>query len=184
MSQYIDQYIVEFIAKTNKAAADTRNLVAANDELARSYTAVPRSQRQFTQAVQNSSYQIADFAVQVGGGVSAMKAFSQQAPQLLSGFGAIGAAAGAVVAILAAGANSLFNFGDAAEKASKKTNEMAEAIKELISPSTGLSNLNKLLEESESRFAGLATSLRNIALKDAKNELESLESEVSKLVLL
>ena len=182
MTQIVDQYIVEFIAKTNKAAADTKKLASANDELARSYTRVPKGQKQFTQAVQNSSYQIADFAVQVGGGVSAMKAFSQQAPQLLAGFGYIGAAAGAVVAILAAGANSLFNFGEAAGNTAKQTNKMAEAVKGLISPSTGLSSLNKELAESESRFASLAVALRDIERNKAVEALAGLENQLGSFI--
>lgn len=52
--------------------------------------------------VQNAGYQIADFAVQVQGGTSAIVAFGQQAPQFLGMFGAIGASVGAVVAIMAA----------------------------------------------------------------------------------
>ena len=116
MTQYIDQYIVEFISKTNKAAADTKKLAAANDQLVTTYAKAGKNNKRFNAQLQNSSYQIADFAVQVGGGTSALRAFSQQAPQLLAGFGAIGAAVGAVTAILAAGANSLFNFGDAAKE--------------------------------------------------------------------
>lgn len=50
--------------------------------------------------VQNASYQIQDFIVQVQGGTSATYAFSQQAPQLLGSFGAIGAAVGVLGALL------------------------------------------------------------------------------------
>lgn len=52
--------------------------------------------------VQNASYQIGDFAVQVASGTAASRAFAQQAPQLLGGFGLWGAALGAVVAVGAA----------------------------------------------------------------------------------
>ncbi len=50
--------------------------------------------------VQNASYQLQDFIVQVQGGTSATRAFSQQAPQLLGAFGAVGAAVGVLAAIL------------------------------------------------------------------------------------
>lgn len=49
--------------------------------------------------IQNASYQIADVAVQMGYGVSAMRAMSIQLPQLLAGFGVWGAVAGAVAAV-------------------------------------------------------------------------------------
>lgn len=49
-------------------------------------------------ALQNASFQAADFAVQVGGGVSQSRALAQQLPQLLGGFGILGAVLGAVVA--------------------------------------------------------------------------------------
>jgi hypothetical protein len=166
----------------NQALASLKKVDVQTKQTQQAFSGVGKNTKQFNAAIQNSSYQIADFAVQVGGGVSALKAFSQQAPQLLSGFGAIGAAAGAAVAILAAGANRLFNFGDAAEKAAQQTDKMAESIKGLVSPTTGLANLNKLLEESESRFSGLAGAIKAATLKEAKNNLAGLEEEVSKLV--
>jgi len=50
-------------------------------------------------ALQNASFQFADFATQVGAGTSASIALGQQLPQLLGGFGVLGAVIGAVVAI-------------------------------------------------------------------------------------
>lgn len=49
--------------------------------------------------IQNVAYQIGDFATQVGSGQAASMALGQQLPQLLGGFGALGAVLGAVVAI-------------------------------------------------------------------------------------
>ena len=48
---------------------------------------------------QNASYQIADFFVMLQGGVGVGRALSTQLPQLLAGFGALGAVLGAVAAI-------------------------------------------------------------------------------------
>jgi hypothetical protein len=53
----------------------------------------------FGRSVQNMSFQVGDFATQVGAGTSASVALGQQLPQLLGGFGILGAAMGAVVAI-------------------------------------------------------------------------------------
>jgi hypothetical protein len=49
--------------------------------------------------IQNTAFQIGDFAVQVAGGTKASTALAQQLPQLLGGFGAIGAVIGAGAAI-------------------------------------------------------------------------------------
>lgn len=49
--------------------------------------------------IQNAAFQLGDFATQVGAGTSASIALGQQLPQLLGGFGALGAVLGAVVAI-------------------------------------------------------------------------------------
>nr|WP_314074420.1 hypothetical protein [uncultured Roseococcus sp.] len=58
----------------------------------------------FALGVQQSSYQLQDFVVQVGSGQSALVALGQQGPQLLSVFGAGGAFAGLVLAVVAMGA--------------------------------------------------------------------------------
>ena len=75
--------------------------------------AVVRAARQFNQAaeatdagimragggLQNLGFQAGDFAVQVGAGTSAVQALGQQLPQLLGGFGTLGALMGAAAAI-------------------------------------------------------------------------------------
>lgn len=58
--------------------------------------------RSANQVIQNTSYQITDFVVQVTGGVSAMRAFSQQAPQFLGAFGPTGAMLGVFAALAGA----------------------------------------------------------------------------------
>lgn len=49
--------------------------------------------------IQQIGMQISDFAIQVGGGQSAMLAFTQQAPQMLQFFGAVGAAAAGFISV-------------------------------------------------------------------------------------
>ena len=49
--------------------------------------------------IQNTANQFGDLAVQIGGGQSAARALSQQLPQLLGAFGAMGAVMGTVAAI-------------------------------------------------------------------------------------
>jgi len=57
------------------------------------------TQRRFGSGIQNTAFQLGDFATQVGAGTSASIALGQQLPQLLGGFGALGAVLGAVVAV-------------------------------------------------------------------------------------
>lgn len=83
-----------------------------------------KSSASMKMGVQNASFQVADFAVQVGAGTSATRAMAMQLPQLLGGFGVLGAVAGGVVAVLGALVSSL---GDAEEK----TTDFADAIKTL-----------------------------------------------------
>lgn len=49
--------------------------------------------------VQNAAFQVGDFAVQVGMGTAASRALALQLPQLLGGFGVLGAVIGAAVAV-------------------------------------------------------------------------------------
>lgn len=55
--------------------------------------------RASNQVMQQASYQVTDFVVQVSGGVSALRAFSQQGPQMLAAFGGTGALLGVFAAL-------------------------------------------------------------------------------------
>ena len=66
------------------------------------------------QGLQNTSYQLQDFIVQVNGGTDATKALAMQLPQMLVGFGTAGAAIGVVAALLP---NLISLFGNSADSA-------------------------------------------------------------------
>lgn len=83
----------EDMAKRVKRAG--RGAQVANDN----FRKASRGSSSFGRAVQNASFQVGDFATQVGAGTSASIALGQQLPQLIGGFGVLGAALGAVVAI-------------------------------------------------------------------------------------
>lgn len=69
----------------------------------------------FGRQIQNASFQVGDFAVQVASGTAASRALAQQLPQLLGGFGVLGAVLGAVAAIGGALVPVLFSLRDGAE---------------------------------------------------------------------
>jgi hypothetical protein len=79
-------------------------------------------------AISNVSFQLQDFAVQVGAGTSASTALAQQLPQLLGGFGAVGAVLGAVAAIGIPVAAMFFNMGDGAESLEDRLDDLAGAV--------------------------------------------------------
>lgn len=91
-SQASDSFVGPLQQKIGPA---TEGIKRFNGEVQKSQAAFRGS----NQIVQQASYQITDFVVQVSGGVSAMRAFSQQAPQLLGAFGGAGAALGLVAAL-------------------------------------------------------------------------------------
>lgn len=78
--------------------------------------------------IQNLSFQLQDFAVQVAAGTSASTALGQQLPQLLGGFGALGAVLGAVVAVGVPLAAMFLDTGDAAEDLKKSVEALEKAV--------------------------------------------------------
>lgn len=78
--------------------------------------------------IQNAAFQIGDFAVQVGAGTSASQALGQQLPQLLGGFGVMGAVLGAVVAAGVPLVSFLLNSGEAAETLDEKLDSLKSAV--------------------------------------------------------
>lgn len=69
------------------------------DGLGTGAVAVGRGMGSLQGQVQNAAFQVGDFAVQVGAGTAVGTALAQQLPQLIGGFGVLGAVIGAGVAI-------------------------------------------------------------------------------------
>ena len=121
-----------FAASATKAEAATDKMTPAVKEAA---ATTPK----FGSAVTNVSYQLQDFIVQVSSGQSALLAFSQQAPQLLSGFGALGA----VLGVAAAAASVLYNAFGSTNEATKNLESSTKALNAVIQTSkTGVTELS------------------------------------------
>lgn len=103
-------------AKFEPALAKLRELEAAQSR-------VVTSSRGFGGGLQNTSYQLQDFIVQVNGGTDATRALSMQLPQMLVGFGAASAAIGVVAALLP---NLIQAFGNAGESSKKFSDAMSD----------------------------------------------------------
>jgi len=131
--------------------------------------------RFFRTGLQQTGYQVGDFAVQVANGTSAMQAFGQQAPQLLQIFGPIGAIVGAAVSVFAAVAVVFEKTGEAAKKTTPKVKTLNDAISELNAAgdrvaSTFDTSVASSLEEAEKRYGKVTAALR--AFLDAQREVE------------
>lgn len=85
----------------------------------------------FAGQMQNASYQVGDFAVQIASGGSAVTALSQQLPQLLGGFGLLGAGLGALVAIGGAAYKLLGDTSEGADEAGTSVEAFAGALANL-----------------------------------------------------
>lgn len=88
--------------------------------------------------IQNAAFQIGDFATQVGAGTSASVALGQQLPQLLGGFGAIGALLGAGFAIGVPLLTAAFRDNEAAAKS------VTESVRDLEEAMTALQAANEV----------------------------------------
>jgi hypothetical protein len=83
--------------------------------------------------VQNVSYQLQDFIVQTSMGTDALRAFGQQAPQLLGGLGAWGAAIGVVASLAPVVVQFIKSLTDETlklEEATKAAGKATELLKE------------------------------------------------------
>lgn len=127
--------------------------------------AASRAGRQF----QNAAFQVGDFATQIASGQRASVALAQQLPQLLGGFGLIGAALGAAVAIGGALAPVLF-------KAGEEVSDFDDALDRLKSTAEGLQTPLKLLELSAEdladKYGEAAETIRTLAIRQAALEAE------------
>lgn len=78
--------------------------------------------------VQNAAFQIGDFAVQVGAGTAASTALAQQLPQLLGGFGILGAVMGAVVAVAIPLGRAFLSSADGAKTLTEANSELEASL--------------------------------------------------------
>mgnify|MGYP000008092908 CR=1 FL=1 len=159
--------------------------------------------RSSNQVIQNTSYQLTDFIVQVSGGTSALRAFSQQAPQFLGAFGGWGAIAG-IVAALGGAIGDLVIKMNGAKTTADVFKELADKSQELDAATRSvskidLSDLGKNYKEANSegkelidvnvRYAKLALEISQIdataglkkGILESIKEISSLEVYMGRL---
>ena len=142
--------------------------------------------------VQNASYQVGDFFVQIAGGQSATLALAQQLPQLLGAFGMFGALAGAAVAIGGALVPMLFSTGEKAKTTQDAIDKLSSSLDAytgyLEVASAGTSELTEKYGAFAGRVRELSEYMSQVALgkgmEDLAASLEPIKgglSEVSRL---
>ena len=90
-------------------------------------------------SIQNASFQLSDIIVQMQGGTDASRVLGQQLPQLLGGFGALGAIAGVAIGALLSFAPAMFDTADAAEDLKEKMDALEDAMQRLNAAQKGQS---------------------------------------------
>lgn len=129
--------------------------------------------------IQNASFQIQDFAVQVANGTSASTALAQQLPQLLGSFGALGAVMGAVVAVGVPLVSMLINADDGAteySEALKQLNEAQNAVSQSLEIATA--PLDELVE----KYGQAAIRVRELALLQLQLNVAAAQSTLGQKV--
>jgi len=106
----------EFVQIGREGKGALSGIAGASGGARRAMGEVSSAARAMRGAVQNTGYQVQDFAVQVAAGTSASRALAQQLPQLLSGFGLFGVLAGTAAAVLIPLTSGLFAAGAEGEK--------------------------------------------------------------------
>lgn len=166
-------------AETAGAVKDLNRAKAATDGVARSVNkasnAAKRMDGQFNKTgvamnkfgkgvAQQAGFQIADFAVQVGNGTSAIQAFGQQGSQMLAIFGPIGSLLGAGVAVFSALAvvaeksgKSFFGFAQETRTAKEATDELNDALSNLSK--TYLTDVEESVAKAKKVFGELTPEL-------------------------
>lgn len=100
----------------------------ASVQSAQALQEVARASRLGGSQLQNIGFQVGDFATQVGAGTSATQALGQQLPQLLGGFGALGAVMGAVAAIGIPLGAALLRVGGDAKTLEEQLTDLDDAV--------------------------------------------------------
>lgn len=193
----------KLVKQLNKAMADShqastdfigplqpQKMRPAIEGVERLNSAVQKSQAGFrasNQVVQQASYQITDFVVQVSGGVSAMRAFSQQAPQLLGAFGGAGAALGLVAALGGAVGDLIMKMSGA--KSLEESFKQLDDVLGQVSNTAQTFDMKNMIEQFNAADANVRRGIlslieyRKVAAELASEEAaKSLQSQLKDVV--
>lgn len=146
------------------------------------FTDLDRASGQMRGNLQNASYQVQDFFVQVASGTDPVRALSQQLPQLLGSLGLFGVLAGTAVAALIPLGGHLLGIGEdsaTAEEAIRSLAESTNALNDIAG-----ANLEKLRDKYGEVNAEIVVMLarrlqveRDLAAKSARDAVSAVAAE-------
>jgi len=148
-AQQAEQSLEKVGSAVKRADTGQANLSKSTNTSAGSFT-------EFGRHVQNTSYQVQDFVVQVQGGTDAARAFAQQAPQLFAGFGPGGAVLGLLLAFAPAIASMFGKVRDELRETAKAEEEHKAEVEDLAKAYDFLAkSFDVLVNNSAKRVANL-----------------------------
>jgi len=173
--------------------AETGDLLTADNRLnklnktgkqtSRVQAQLGNSFRKNNSAIQNTAFQLQDIVVQLEAGVPVTRTLGQQLPQLLGGFGALGAVAGVVAGLgFALGGVLLSSLGDSASASDRLKQALEELDAVASATDLGVVELSDTLKQlkniSEEAFqASLAE-----GINDAKDAIRAARDGVTELI--
>lgn len=127
--------------------------------------------------IQNTSFQLQDIAVQLQGGTKASTALAQQLPQLLGGFGALGAILGVVAGVgIPAAAFALSAMGDEAFDLDEALKDLKDTVSDMQAP---MSILKMSAIEISEKYGLAAERVLNFAKAQAEIAAEQASRRMS-----
>lgn len=147
------------------------------EQMGRASQTAANNNRVLRGQLQNVSFQLQDVVTQIQLGTSPIRALSVQLPQLLGGFGAVGAAAGLAVGVFGGLAESLIGASGKAEKFEDALESLAER----------LSTVRSLTDEAQAATEALFSGAFDISAEDAalrnRNALLLAQNELNKAMI-
>ena len=161
----------------------TKRATLGTNQYGKAVDASTRGMSRFAKSgLQQAGYQVGDFAVQVGGGTSALQAFGQQGSQLLGIFGPVGAILGAGVAIFAALGNAFVKSKEQATGLTNTTETLNNALSKTNSIGKDLADNYGVVTEEITALSKaqkvLAIQRQAQAFAAAKNALGVFAAEI------
>lgn len=173
-----------------------QSFVKANADIGKSFSGLSRSA---TANLQNVSFQVQDIFTQIAGGQGVTRALSQQLPQLLGGFGALGAIVGVaaaagipLVSMLMGAGEEAKSLDDILKELEGTSKDYQTAVQEMLTPMSEMYDMfgnnteqaremqKALVELARIRLAGAIETTMN-AIYTQFEGVKSYLSEIKRL---
>lgn len=167
----------------NATAAAQTKAASAGRPLAGAMQGIGTAFKNNSSSIQNAGFQISDLIVQMEMGVPASRALGQQLPQLLGGFGPLGAVLGVATGALLTLAPALLGSADSADTLTKAVEELGDAVDAYAAASAAAASPTDKLIEQYGAASGKARELLQINQELAKlDALDALAASSEALV--